>query len=90
MLNIVMFMGQIYSVDCENPLIRYIKISDDFQNMNGKFNDNLIPVINWNKTNKGELFSFQDGAWVIVKGRLEIFNNRFVVVCENLTYLYKS
>lgn len=90
MLNTVIFMGLLSHIDDNEPLIRYVNIIGEYQNLEGKFNHDYIPVINWNKLNKGDLFTFQDQTCVIIKGRLEVYKNRFVVVCESLSYLHKN
>ena len=44
----------------------------------------------WNKLNKGELFTFGEGSLLLIKGRLEYYNGKFVVVCESFSYLGKE
>lgn len=90
MVNVVVFMGKIVKNDDIHKEIRYLEVVSDFKNNSNQFFKELIPVINWNKTNKGELFSFKENTLLLIKGRLEFFKEKFVVVCEQLTYIGKE
>lgn len=89
MINIVVLMGRIVGDDPEVNTIRRLEIVGDYKNLDGVWQTDAVPVINWNKTNKGELFTFPVGSLVMIRGRMENYKNRFVIVCENLTYLGK-
>lgn len=89
MINIVVLMGKIVGDDPEVNTIRKLEIVEDYKNLDGVFQSDTVSVINWNKTNKGELFTFPVGSLVMIRGRMENYKDHFVVVCENLTYLGK-
>ena len=90
MLNVVFFMGELGDIDEEKGDLRYVSVVGDFRNVKGVIQNDLIPVVNWTKTSKGELFLLNKGSLVLIKGRLEIINQKCVVVCENLSYLGKK
>lgn len=90
MINIAVFAGKIIKNDDNDSSIRMIEIYEDFLEEDNEYKKELVPVINWNRQNKGELFTFSEGTLLIIKGRLENYKGRFVVVCESLTYLGKE
>lgn len=90
MVNVVVLMGILLDCDEQNKLIRYLEVIEEFKNDRGELIRDIVPIINWNKTHQGDLFVYQNGAIVIVKGRLEIINGKIYVICENLTYLGKK
>ena len=90
MLNVVFFMGQIDEIDSADSNIRYVLVTGEFKNIKGVIQEDLVPVVSWTKTNKGQLFTLSKGSLVLIKGRLEIINRKCVVVCENLSYLGKK
>lgn len=90
MINIAVFAGKIIKDDENDPCIRMVEIYEDFLEEDLDLKKELVPVMNWNKQNKGELFTFGVGTLLIIKGRLENYKGRFVVVCESLTYLGKE
>ena len=90
MINVTVFMGKIIKDDEFLQNIRYVEICQDYHQNDGKIKKDLIPVMNWNKLNKGELFTFSEGSLLLIKGRLEYYNGKFVVVCESLSYLGKE
>jgi hypothetical protein len=90
MINITVFAGKIVKDDENDPLIRYVEIYQEFLSEKGDIKKELVPVMNWNKERKGELFTFSINTLLIIKGRLENYKGRFVVICENLTYLGKE
>ena len=90
MLNVVFLIGELLDIDQINGTLRTMKILTDYKNLKGEMQSDLILVSSWNRTNKGELFSLEKGSFVLVKGRLEVINQKCIVVCEDLSYLGKK
>ena len=90
MVNVVLFIGVIIKEDPIDEIVRYVEVVEEYKNINGQIVRDVIPVINWNKTNKGNLFTFPIGSLVMIKGHLENYKEKFVVVCESITYLGKN
>ena len=90
MVNVVIFMGVIVKDDPDDKLVRYVEVVEEYRNISGQIVRDIIPVINWKKTNKGSLFSFPVGSLVMIKGHLENYLDKFIVVCENINYLGKN
>lgn len=90
MVNVVVLMGILLHCDEQNKAIRYLEVIEEFKNNRGELIRDIVPLINWNKIHQGDLFVYQNGATVLVKGRLEIIDDKMYVICENLTYLGKK
>lgn len=50
----------------------------------------LIPLMTWNKTNKGDLFYFDAGSLVAIKGRIEEVDDRAFVIVETIVGIGKK
>ena len=86
MLNSVCIIGSLKQKDCKDERIRYLYVERFYSYfINNEFD--LVPLCNWNKENKGELFNFKDDALVAIRGRIETLNQKIVIVCETITYL---
>lgn len=87
MLNSICLVGSLVEIDNKEPRIRYLLVERVYTN----FSDNLIidkiPLCNWNKEVKGEIFTFKNNSLVAVRGRIETLNNNVVIVVETITYL---
>ena len=70
----------------QDERIRYLLVERFYSTF---INDevDLVPICNWNKENKGEIFSFKENSLVAVRGRIESLNNFVVIVVETITYL---
>lgn len=90
MVNVVVLMGRLLGVDESNKNVRLLEVIEDYKNSSGSLSRDIIKIINWNKTNKGELFSLNFESLVMIKGRLEIIENELFVICETITYLGKN
>ncbi len=90
MVNVVVLMGRLLGVDESNKNVRLLEVIEDYKNTSGSLSRDIIKIINWNKTNKGELFSLNFESLVMIKGRLEIIENELFVICETITYLGKN
>lgn len=90
MVNVVVLMGRLLDVDESNKNVRLLEVIEDYKNSSGSLSRDIIKIINWNKTNKGELFSLNFESLVMIKGRLEIIENELFVICETITYLGKN
>lgn len=90
MVNVVVLMGKLLDTDITNKNVRLLEVIEDYKNNSGTLSRDVIKIINWNKTNKGELFSLNSESLVMIKGRLEIIENELFVICETITYLGKN
>ena len=87
MLNSVSIIGSLSKVDEKEPRIRYLLVERYYSNFSDNIEVDKIPFCNWNKENKGEIFSFKENSLVAVRGRIESLNNFVVIVVETITYL---
>lgn len=87
MLNSVSIIGSLSKVDEKEPRIRYLLVERYYSNFSDNIEVDKIPICNWNKENKGEIFSFKENSLVAVRGRIESLNNFVVIVVETITYL---
>ncbi|MDD6302625.1 MAG: hypothetical protein PUA56_04940 [Bacillales bacterium] len=88
-MNSVTIIGVLKNRDEKNPEIRYIMLRRDYEISSSQGQDDLIGIMNWDKGSKGEIFSFKDESQVAIKGRIEIYLNRPVIICEFIQYLGK-
>ncbi len=87
MLNRVSIVGLLKDIDEKNSLVRYIEVKRNYKNSSGQYDIDLFPCIMWSKTNKCELFSYQNGTLVALDGRLELIEERVLIIVESITYL---
>ena len=87
MLNSVSIIGSLSKVDEKEPRIRYLLVERYYSNFSDNIEVDKIPICNWNKESKGEIFTFADGSLVAIRGRIETLNQMIVIVCETITYL---
>ena len=87
MLNSVCVVGSLMDVDLNEPKIRYLKVERVFSKFKESVEIDVIPICNWNKQEKGEIFSFANKSLVVIRGRLETLGQRIVIVVETITYL---
>lgn len=90
MLNVVVVFAKLVKDDLNNPIIRYIELTREYKGIKGQFEKDIIPIINWNRSNKGDIFSFPLDSILAIKGRLEVYQEKVVIVCESLSYLGKA
>lgn len=90
MVNVIVFMGALKHIDPEYPNIRYVHVIQDFKDDQGHLEELDIPLINWNRSSKGGIFTFKDGTLMVFKGRLDAEENKLVILVEETTYLGKE
>lgn len=90
MVNVIVFMGVLGEVDSNENKIRYAHVIQDFKDSQGKFEDLDVPLINWTKSSKGGIFSYDKGNIYLFKGRLDKLNNQLVILIEESSYLGKE
>ena len=86
MINSVCIIGALRDRCPQDERIRYLLVERFYSTF---INDEvyLVPICNWNKESKGEIFTFADGSLVAIRGRIETLNQMIVIVCETITYL---
>ena len=87
MLNTVTLIGALLNVDSNEPRMRYLLVERVYSNYKDSIIVDKIPLLNWNKEPKGEIFVLPEGSMVAIKGRLETFNEKVVIVVESMTSL---
>ena len=87
MLNSVSLIGHLGEIDKEEKRIRYLYVERFFSKYDGNIELDKIPIVNWNKEVKGEIFSFNEKSIVAIRGRIESLNNIVVIVVETIVYL---
>ena len=89
MINHVSLNGILCKVE-NNSSFRYIKVIRHYKDNKGIFNNDYIPCMMWTKDNKNELFSYKEGTFVSIDGRLETIDEKIYVVVEQLTIICNS
>ena len=86
MLNSVCLIGSLKHRDKKDARIRYLLVERIFSTF---INDEVdyVPICNWNKEKRGEVFLHKDDSLVAIRGRIETLNGQIVIVCETITYL---
>lgn len=87
MFNSVSVIGALLEVDKSEPNIRYLLIERAYSNLKSGILTDKVPIMNWNKEAKGEVFSFPERSLVALRGRIETYNSRVVIVVETITNL---
>lgn len=87
MLNNVTIIGSLLNVDYNEPKLRMMLVERVYSNYKESIIVDKIPIMNWNKEAKGEIFVLPENTLVAIKGRLETFNDRVVIVVETITNL---
>lgn len=87
MINAVHVLGFLDDFDQENELIRYIKITRNYKDNKGIFQDDYIACLSWIKKRKGELYTLQKGSMVAIQGRIESIEGKTLIIVENIVYL---
>ena len=87
MLNSVTIIGALQLRSSDDKRIRYLEVERYYSNFKESIIKDFVPLMNWNKDIKGEIFSLPDKSLVAIRGRLEVENKILVVVVETITYL---
>ena len=87
MFNSVCIVGSLLEIDKEEPKIRYLLVERAYSNFKNNIITDKIPIMNWNKESKGEIFSFPNHSLVALRGRIESFCNKTVIIVETITNL---
>ena len=87
MLNSVNIIGALKHIDDHDPRIRYLFVERSYSIPSFDLEKDLIPIVNWNKEPKGEIFIFPNSTLVAIRGRIEMLNEKLVIVVETITNL---
>lgn len=87
MLNSISVIATLREVDKEDKTIRYVTIDRPYALLKDRLISDRFACLNWNKIDKGELFTFKENSLVAIKGRLENYRNLSVIVVESIVYL---
>lgn len=87
MLNSVTVIGALKAQSSIDKRVRYLEIERYYSNFKDSIIKDEIPLMNWNKEPKGEIFSLPNGSMVAIRGRLEVIDTLVVIVVETITYL---
>ena len=86
MLNSVCIIGSLKHQDEKDERIRYLLVERIYSSFLNNDVD-IIPICNWNKEKRGEIFHYKDDTLVAIRGRIETLDEKIVIVCETITYL---
>lgn len=86
-MNSVNIICRLLSRDQEDKSIRYCKIEKPYFVYDETNKEDIIPLQNWNREENGELFNFENNTLVGIKGRVENYRNKVVIVIESIMYL---
>ena len=87
MLNCVNLVATLKEVDDKDPFIRYCLVSKPYDIKNAQEDCCIVPLINWNKNKYGELFALKDNSLVAIKGRVELYKEKVIILVETITLL---
>lgn len=86
-MNSVNIIGRLVEQDENDSCIRYCIVEKPFFFNSDDEAYDKVPLMNWNKEENGELFSFSNNTLVGIKGRVENYRNILVIVIESIIYL---
>jgi hypothetical protein len=87
MINCVNMIATLKDVDEKNPYIRYCLVRRPYPLFDENYQGDEVPLVNWNKDKVGTLFALKSDSLVAIKGRIENYSSRLVVVIETIDYL---
>lgn len=87
MLNSVTIIGALLSRSPIDKRIRYLEVERYYSNFKESIVKDEVPIMNWNRDSRGEIFSLPDKSLVAIRGRLEVESKLLVIVVETITYL---
>lgn len=87
MLNSVCVIGSLLEVSKEDPRIRFLLLERVYSNFKDHIITDKIPIMNWNKQAKGEIFSLPDHSLVVIRGRIESLEEKIIIITESITNL---
>ena len=87
MSNTVMLVGRLASDVDENILI---SVARAYKNEEGIYENDLIPVKIFDGIKRNMAEYCEKGAVIGVRGRLEIFDDKLVVIAEKITFLSRG
>ena len=90
MVNVIVFMGVLKEVDSQFKNIRYAHLIQDFKDEKGRLEEVDIPLVNWNRSSKGGIFTFKEWTLLLFKGRVDEQDKKLVILVEETTYLGKA
>ncbi len=71
----------------DDSIYRKAKIIRNYKNIDGYFEEDIINCIMWTRNNKNALFSYNEGTFVAIDGRIEVIEGNTCVVVEQIMYL---
>lgn len=86
MINHISLNGVLKNKDEFYP-IRYIEVTRQYKSEDGIYHKDIVPLMMWTKNEKNALFSYRDGTFVAIDGRIEMFQDKVVVIVESIMYL---
>ena len=87
MLNSVSIIGALKHVDERDSRIRYLFVERSYSCLTINSEEDLIPIVNWNKEPSGDIFVYPESTMVAIRGRIETLNQKMVIVVETITNL---
>ncbi len=88
MLNSVNLIGVLLKVEQEKNF-RLLEVERGYMPLYETKDKDFIPLMSWNKTSKGDLFYYEEGSLVAIKGRIEEVDEKAYVIVETIVGLGK-
>lgn len=65
-----------------------LSVASNFLDFNGEYRHDLFPIRLWRGINEDVLGAFKENRLVSIKGRVEVDEEKFVIVAEHLEVLF--
>ena len=87
MINHVSLTAVLCPVNNEETIYRNIKVIRNYKNQEGYFISDILMCAMWTRNRQNALFSYKEGSYVAIDGRIETDNDKVVIIVEQLMFL---
>ena len=87
MMNQVIMVGRIVKIESEERTIVTIAVTRAFKNSDGEYENDIIPVTLFGAISETTLEYCKKGDIIGVKGRVQIEDNKIVLVADKISFL---
>ncbi|MDE8271023.1 single-stranded DNA-binding protein [Erysipelothrix rhusiopathiae] len=94
-MNFVQLVGHIETMPVpiedhsnESYALMHLSVTSNFRTPTGIFRKDTFPILLWRGASETTTNSCKPGSLISVKGRLEINDEKFILIAEHLEFLY--
>lgn len=87
MINHVSLTAVLCKIENSDSIYRNIKVVRNYKNCTGYYDIDIIPCAMWTRNRQNALFSYSEGSYIALDGRIETNNDKVVIIVEQLMFL---